>query len=79
MKNYLGPDFPNISTLTYRGDYAEGDAYWYIEFDQAATDSAKVTEVYYVRNGYVVRFSDEKTSVEKLLPPDERPTSPWGE
>lgn len=77
MKNYLSPDFPNITKKNYRGDYEEGEAYWYIEFDETKTESAKVTEVYYVKNGYVVRYRDEKVTVEPLKAPNEREDTSW--
>jgi type IV pilus assembly protein PilA len=76
MKKYLGNDL-KITQLDYRGDYAQGDSYWYVIMDYVAGNPGKVKEVYYVKNKYVVWFNEESVTVKKLEEPGSRPAVPW--
>lgn len=83
MKKYLEKDL-NIAGkgLNYASaDYGRNVSYWYVMVggSKAYLDKplGTVQEVYYVKNGYVVWYSEGKITVEKLKPPSERPKAPW--
>lgn len=76
MKKYLGNDL-KITNYDYRGNYAQGDSYWYVIMDHESGNPGKVKEVYYAKNGYVVWFSEENVTVKKLEVSASRPAVPW--
>lgn len=77
MKKYLGNDL-KVTQLDYRGNYAEGDSYWYVIMGTAADgEEAKVKKIYYVKNGYAILFEEGNPIVEKLKPPTQRPDTYW--
>lgn len=75
MKKYLGDDL-KITKANYRGTYAPGESYWYVIMN--TTDKAKVEEIYYVKNGYIVRFKETNATIEKLIEDGaKRPSVTW--
>lgn len=83
MKKYIGSDL-NIAGKDKNyasADYGRDVSYWYVMVGGSKKYEDKplgtVQEVYYVKNGYVVWYSQGKITVEKLKPPAERPPAPW--
>lgn len=75
MKKYIGNDL-KISGENYRGTYADGDSYWFVIMN--TQDKAKVEKVYYVKNNYIIWFSEGTVTVEKLIRTGTlRPNVPW--
>lgn len=83
MKKYLEKD------LTIAGkdknyasaDYGRDVSYWYVMVGGSRAYPDKplgtVQEVYYVKNDYVVWYSEGQITVEKLKTPADRPPAPW--
>lgn len=79
MKKYIGTDLI-YTKKSYSDNYLEGESYWYVMVGGSKKYKDKplgtVQEVYYVKNGYIVWYSEGKITVEKLKPTG-RPKPPW--
>lgn len=81
MKKYLEKDL-KITQNNYRQNYGKDESYWYVRMGGSSGYTDKelgtVQEVYYVKNNYIVWYSQGKITVEKLLEDGtKRPSVPW--
>lgn len=84
MKKYLEKDLLKITQNSYRQDYGEDESYWYVRMGGSSgyedKASGTVQEVYYVKNNYIIWYSQGKITVEKLIEDGtQRPSVPWSE
>lgn len=82
MKKYLENDMLKITKNSYRQNYDKDESYWYVRMgkssDYGDKEAGTVQEVYYVKNNYIVWYSQGKITVEKLIEDGtKRPSVPW--
>lgn len=82
MKKYLEKDMLKITKNSYRQNYGKDESYWYVRMGKSSNyedkEAGTVQEVYYVKNNYIVWYSQGKITVEKLIEDGtKRPSVPW--
>lgn len=80
MKKYIGTDLV-YSIKSYRDNYDEGESYWYVIMGGTTNypneEKGRVQEVYYVKNDYIIWYKEDSITIEKLKPPNQRPSVTW--